>query len=162
MILLQAKPVNLEVFYEALCSDSVNFVQKQLSPVYDKLNKFLNVTFIPFGQGKVIYIYFKIYFPTNISYTSTYIPDLFQITKLSNGNYSLECHRPKECEADQVHACAIEYIKETDKLLKFVNCSLVEGFQTNVVPLEKVLELKSSLQFKSCVNFIVMNFFLYI
>lgn len=51
--MLQTLPISIEVFYESLCSDSVNFVQNQLVPVYNKLNKFLNVSFIPFGQGNV-------------------------------------------------------------------------------------------------------------
>lgn len=65
---------------------------------------------------------------------------MFQITKDKDGNDSLVCRRPNECDADRVHACGIEYIKETDKLLKFVNCSLVEGFKTQHVPIEKVLK----------------------
>lgn len=45
--------MQIDVFYEALCRDSVDFVQNQLTPVYNKLNKFINVTFVPFAQGNV-------------------------------------------------------------------------------------------------------------
>lgn len=102
-------------------------------------------------------------------YTVKYILDLFQITRQENGNYSLDCSRPGECEADRVHACGIEHIKETDKLLKFVNCSLVEGFKTKKVPIEEVFLVKwlflkislilSSSQSQECINFIIMYFF---
>jgi hypothetical protein len=55
--LLQIKPVQIEIYYEALCSDSVNFVKDQLIPVYRKFNKFIDVTFNPFSQGTVSYYY---------------------------------------------------------------------------------------------------------
>ncbi|XP_025425382.1 GILT-like protein 1 [Sipha flava] len=47
------KPVQIEIYYEALCSDSVNFVKDQLIPVYRKFNKFIDVTFNPFSQGTI-------------------------------------------------------------------------------------------------------------
>ncbi|XP_025202679.1 GILT-like protein 1 [Melanaphis sacchari] len=107
------KFINIEVYYEALCNDSVNFVSDKLLPVYNKLNKFINVTFIPFAQGNI-----------------TVNPD--KTVK------SLICKREHECEADKVHACAINKIKDNEKLVKFVNCSLTEGFVSSnkIVPIE--------------------------
>ncbi|XP_026811836.1 GILT-like protein 1 [Rhopalosiphum maidis] len=105
--------INIEVYYEALCKDSVEFVSKQLLPVYNKLNKFINVTFIPFAQG-------------NITLNTT------------DNTYNLTCRRDGECAADKVHACGINKIKDSEKLIKFVNCSLTEGFNSpnKTVPIE--------------------------
>lgn len=96
--------INIEVYYEALCKDSVNFVSKELLPVYNKLNKFINVTFIPFAQGN--------------------------ITVNTDKTVNVTCRRDGECNADKVHACGINKIKESEKLIKFVNCSLTEGFNS--------------------------------
>jgi len=105
--------INIEVYYEALCKDSVDFVSKQLLPVYNKLNKFINVTFIPFAQG-------------NITQNPT------------DKIYNLTCRRDGECAADKIHACGINKIKDSEKLIKFVNCSLTEGFNSpnKTVPIE--------------------------
>jgi len=105
--------INIEVYYEALCKDSVDFVSKQLLPVYNKLNKFINVTFIPFAQG-------------NITQNTT------------DKTYIFTCRRDGECAADKVHACGINKIKDSEKLIKFVNCSLTEGYNSpnKTVPIE--------------------------
>lgn len=66
---------------------------------------------------------------------------MFQITKLNDGSYSLNCSRTGECAADLVHACGIKYINEKDNLLEFVKCSLVEGFKNKTVPIEEVFKL---------------------
>ncbi|KAF0770192.1 GILT-like protein 1 [Aphis craccivora] len=104
--------INIEVYYEALCKDSVNFVSKELLPVYNKLNKFINVTLIPFAQGN--------------------------ITINTDKTVNVTCRRDGECNADKVHACGINKIKESEKLIKFVNCSLTEGFNSpnKTIPIE--------------------------
>lgn len=66
---------------------------------------------------------------------------MFQITKNESGQYILDCKRDGECSADEVHACAIAHISDKDKLLKFINCSLVEGFKNKTVPIEVVFKL---------------------
>jgi hypothetical protein len=105
--------VEIEVYYEALCSDSVKFVSNQLLPTFNKLSKFINVTFIPFAQG-------------NITTNST------------NNTLDLTCKRKGECNADRVHACGIHKIKDSEQLIKFVNCSLTEGYNSpnKTVPTE--------------------------
>ncbi|XP_060865695.1 GILT-like protein 1 [Metopolophium dirhodum] len=104
--------VEIEVYYEALCGDSVQFVSNQLLPTFNKLSKFINVTFIPFAQG-------------NIS-TNT------------DNSLNLTCRRSGECDADKVHACGIHKIKDSEQLIKFVNCSLTEGFNNSkkIVPID--------------------------
>lgn len=64
---------------------------------------------------------------------------MFQIEKNASGDTIYVCPREHECDADRVHACAIAHISDPEKLLKFVNCSLVEGFITKSVPIETVI-----------------------
>lgn len=108
-----ALPIPIEVYYEAMCVDSVNFFNKQLKPVYDELQKFINVTYIPFALGN--------------------------ITVDKENNTTINCSRQGECDADKVHACGIDKIKDSDKLVKFLTCALVDGYNSKnkLVPIEK-------------------------
>ena len=45
--------VNIQVYYESLCPDSINFITKQLHPTYQTLGKYMNIEFIPFGNADV-------------------------------------------------------------------------------------------------------------
>ena len=45
--------VNITVYYESLCPDSIEFITAQLYPTYQSFEKYLNVEFIPFGNAEV-------------------------------------------------------------------------------------------------------------
>lgn len=46
--------VQLTVFYEALCPDSMRWMKNQLRPTWDKFGgRYLVVDFIPFGHASV-------------------------------------------------------------------------------------------------------------
>ena len=45
--------VNIQVYYESLCPDSINFITQQLYPTYQTLGKYMNIEFIPFGNADV-------------------------------------------------------------------------------------------------------------
>ena len=45
--------VNITVYYESLCPDSIEFITGQLYPTYQSLEKYLNVEFVPFGNAEV-------------------------------------------------------------------------------------------------------------
>ena len=47
-------PVQIQVYYETLCPDSIRFVAEQLYPTYQKLGQYLNIEFIPYGFASVI------------------------------------------------------------------------------------------------------------
>lgn len=66
--------------------------------------------------------------------------DPFQITVDKENNTTINCSRQGECDADKVHACGIDKIKDADKLAKFVTCALVDGYNSKnkSVPIEKV------------------------
>lgn len=65
--------------------------------------------------------------------------NLFQIINGTNNLPSYKCKREAECTADSIHACATLKINDPDKLLKFINCSLVEGQKNKTLPIEVVL-----------------------
>lgn len=104
--------VQVTLYYEALCSDTVKFVENQLLPTYIKLSsKFINVEYIPFAQGTI---------------------------KEENSITKYICPRGEaECNADRVHACAIAKISDQEKLLKFINCSLVGASTNKTVPINE-------------------------
>ena len=45
--------VNIQVYYESLCPDSINFITKQLYPTYQALGNYMDIEFIPFGNADV-------------------------------------------------------------------------------------------------------------
>jgi len=45
--------VNVDVYYESLCSDSMRLIANQIIPSYDELKQHLNITFIPYGKASV-------------------------------------------------------------------------------------------------------------
>lgn len=66
--------------------------------------------------------------------------NLFQI-KDDNGTMKYTCPRgDSECNADRVHACAIAKITDQEKLLKFINCSLVAVSTNNTIPVNEVFD----------------------
>lgn len=46
--------VLVSVYYEALCSDSRNFILKQLVPAYEKAPNLIELDLIPYGKATVI------------------------------------------------------------------------------------------------------------
>lgn len=45
--------VQVGVFYESLCPDSIRFIKNQLEPIYQHFDDFIHIDFIPFGKSKV-------------------------------------------------------------------------------------------------------------
>lgn len=76
----------------------------------------------------------------NVIYIIQYYRYCFQITINTNKTAILKCKRDFECAADKVHACGIHKINDSEQLIKFVNCSLTEGFNSSnkTVPIEAV------------------------
>ncbi|XP_055337344.1 gamma-interferon-inducible lysosomal thiol reductase-like [Paramacrobiotus metropolitanus] len=113
-LLLKNRAVNdaplviVDVYYEALCPDSVDFIVKQLYPTMQSIGHIANVSLIPYGFA-----------------TETFV----------DGQWVFKCqHGPKECKANIIQSCAIHFldpgpgsylhrVKDTvPKEIEFVNC----------------------------------------
>jgi len=93
----EVKPVNVDIFYETLCGDSIRFIKEQLFPTYNALRKTGIVKFNLYPYGKAN--------QTNIK-----------------GMWYFTCqHHEKECELNLVEACA-SYIYPQLKFINFANC----------------------------------------
>ncbi|KYM99315.1 GILT-like protein C02D5.2, partial [Cyphomyrmex costatus] len=90
--------VHAAVYYEALCPDSRSFVLKQLIPTYQKLSTNIQIELVPYGKAK---------------------------TTKTNDGYQFTCqHGPIECQANIIHACSIDVIKDPSVQLQFVACMI--------------------------------------
>uniref|UniRef100_A0A182YS94 Gamma-interferon inducible lysosomal thiol reductase n=1 Tax=Anopheles stephensi TaxID=30069 RepID=A0A182YS94_ANOST len=98
-------PVYVVVYYEALCPDSKNFVLHQLLPAYERAPELMDIEFVPFGKA---------------SWTTK-----------SDGSLEFDCqHGPIECEANTIHACVVEAVREPRTLLDMVACMI----KNNIIP----------------------------
>lgn len=98
-------PVVVTVFYEALCPDSRNFIVRQLAPAYEKLPHLIDIEYVPYGKAT-----------TNTN---------------KDGSLGFECqHGPIECEANIVHACVAEIVRDSATKLNVIACMI----RDNMIP----------------------------
>ncbi|KAK4871495.1 hypothetical protein RN001_015619 [Aquatica leii] len=98
--------VKVTIYYEALCSDSRNFILKQLVPTYNDLRGYIDLDFVPYGKAKTIE---------------------------KDGVITFKCqHAALECQANKVHACSLVYIKDPDLQLQYIACMIKD----NMMPYE--------------------------
>ncbi|XP_014203353.1 GILT-like protein 1 [Copidosoma floridanum] len=98
--------LNVDVYYETLCPDSMYFITKQLTPAFNGgLKDHLNVNLVPFGKASW--------------------------TEEGNNVHSSCQHGPMECHGNKIHACAIYEIENTVKpedqqqrMIDFVGCAM--------------------------------------
>ncbi len=60
-----ASKLNIGVYYESLCPDSRNFINSQVSKVFNKYQEITNITLVPYGKANVFS--FRIFFYNLIS-----------------------------------------------------------------------------------------------
>ncbi|XP_029161283.1 GILT-like protein 3 [Nylanderia fulva] len=90
--------VHVAVYYETRCPDSRYFIAKQLRPTYQKLPANIEFELIPYGKASTV--------------------------KTNNG-YQFVCqHGFVECEANIIHACSIDVIKDPSIQLQFITCMI--------------------------------------
>jgi len=98
--------IKVTVYYEALCSDSRNFILKQLVPAYDELHDFIELDLVPYGKAKTIE---------------------------QDGEITFQCqHAATECLANKIHACGLAQIADPSVQLKYVACMIND----NMIPHE--------------------------
>ncbi|KAK9886432.1 hypothetical protein WA026_016712, partial [Henosepilachna vigintioctopunctata] len=99
--------VNVAVYYEALCPDSIKFFTKQLYPTLQKVNisQHVNLTLVPYGKST---------------------------TKRADNQITFECHHGEgECRGNKLQACALKHIDNGNSspemgynkiTVAFINC----------------------------------------
>lgn len=95
--------ISLDVYYEALCPDSKNFIVRQLGPAYEKLHEIIDISFIPYGKAS---------------------------TKKTESGYEFDCqHGPPECQANKFHACAVKQL-DSKISVPLVVCLMEHNYDT--------------------------------
>nr|CAD7580578.1 unnamed protein product [Timema californicum] len=97
-------PVNVTVFYESLCPDSIRFITQQLYPTWTQLtSEYLAVDFVPYGKA--------------------------QQTVSAEGEWNFTCqHGPNECVGNIVQGQEVsrtggqEVSKTGEQQMEFINC----------------------------------------
>ncbi|XKL66163.1 hypothetical protein PGB90_009583 [Kerria lacca] len=93
------KNLNITVFYESLCPDSIDFFKNQFSRNWRSFYGYLNVELVPYGKANQ--------------------------TKSKSGNYQFTCqHGEDECFGNRIQACAISkmYKEHRKQLFGFISC----------------------------------------
>merc|ERR1712013_151604 len=85
---ITAKPANptveISVYYESLCPDSIRFVNEQLFPSWKKFKNELKVDLKPFGKANFY---------------------------ASGSSWNFTCqHGPEECQGNKVQACILDQV----------------------------------------------------
>ena len=95
---LASKSVRVDIYYEALCTDSIMFIKSQLWPV------------------------FKTLYPTGIVTLNLYAYGNTEET-LQNGLYKFTCqHGALECTLDTIETCVDNIYKKPEKIIPYVYC----------------------------------------
>ncbi|KAK5650636.1 hypothetical protein RI129_001665 [Pyrocoelia pectoralis] len=93
------KLVKVSIYYEALCPDSVKFINEQLYPAYQKINSLITVDFVPYGRASHTW---------------------------KDGEWHFECqHGEQECYGNKIHACGIAENQGQAKTVAYVNCLMM-------------------------------------
>lgn len=86
----------IKIYYEGLCPDSRKLLS-DLGREYYVFQEYISLDFIPFGRAKSLD---------------------------ADGN-AFECHHgPKECIANRIHSCGLNYLKSQNAKQQFVVCQM--------------------------------------
>ncbi|XP_003707478.2 gamma-interferon-inducible lysosomal thiol reductase 1 [Megachile rotundata] len=90
--------VNVGVYYESLCPDSIRFIKNGLVPTYNALGSNLDVTLVPYGKAS---------------------------HKLNAGEWQFNCqHGPEECQGNMAQACGLHAIQNKEPAEKVQQLSV--------------------------------------
>ncbi|XP_014599257.1 PREDICTED: gamma-interferon-inducible lysosomal thiol reductase-like [Polistes canadensis] len=108
--------VNVHVYYESLCGDSMRWIRDQLVPSYTSLKKYLKITLIPYGKAT-------------------------QTRESETGLWHFSCqHGSSECLGNKAQACAIHAI-ESDyqenerqgQIVNLIGCTMSDRYPPSAV-----------------------------
>jgi len=137
VIAVECQKLQVRVFYESLCPDSAQFINKQLTPASKDLLQYMDLRLVPYGK-------------------STYVTQ--------GADVIFTCHHgPNECYGNKVHACAIENIQTNSYrqdytreslILNYVDCLMALG-RDPTYPIERCaneMEYKAWEVIRDCAN----------
>lgn len=100
---INAQKLNVAVYYESLCGDSIRFITNQLNPAYEDLKNYIEILFVPFGKS------------------------------WRNGGEKFFCqHGPEECAGNMVQSCTLNALNaplngNPDGSMAYVACQMAPG-----------------------------------
>ncbi|XP_059622318.1 GILT-like protein 3 [Phlebotomus argentipes] len=94
-----SQKLQLSVYYEALCIDTVNFFRDQLMPTYNEYSDRMDLKLIPYGKAGHYW-------------------------NQATSKYEFWCqHGAQECHLNKIHACGL-YILPFNSAINFTSCLL--------------------------------------
>ncbi|XP_008190388.2 GILT-like protein 1 [Tribolium castaneum] len=89
--------LQVSIYYESLCPDSLRFITTQLYPTYPSFANYLRLDLVPFGKATA---------------------------SKSSGHWKFRCqHGPRECYNNKIHTCVIAH-NPPKPTLNFINCAM--------------------------------------
>ncbi|XP_050308177.1 GILT-like protein 1 [Anthonomus grandis grandis] len=86
--------VDISLYFEALCPDSLNFIINQLHPNWEDIKDHVNIKFIPFGKSH----------------------------SLEGGTRFVCQHGSKECKGNRIMSCALHRIPDQTLQVQYLRC----------------------------------------
>ncbi|KAJ8956509.1 hypothetical protein NQ318_019227, partial [Aromia moschata] len=88
--------LNVSLYYEAMCPDSMRFIATQLFPHYRDIANYIDLELVPYGKA---------------------------IHNQKDGRWEFSCqHGPAECKGNMYQSCALSLNSGAEKDVDFVNC----------------------------------------
>jgi len=101
-----AKMLEVKLYYETLCYDSMRFIWRQLYPSWNNRKEYMDLKLIPYG--KAIH---------NLNTTT--------------GEWIIECqHGSAECKLNRIHACILDSL-QFDLAFRLIACGM-RGFRATL------------------------------
>ncbi|XP_076252600.1 gamma-interferon-inducible lysosomal thiol reductase-like protein [Rhynchophorus ferrugineus] len=86
--------LSVDIYFESLCPDSLNFIRTQLYPSWRDIAPYVNIKLIPFGKS----------------------------VSFENGTQFICQHGPSECRGNRIMSCVLSRIPNQNMQVEYVNC----------------------------------------